>query len=269
MSPSDDTVICSLFNAKDADIIIRSFDGIHFRVYRRDLEAYSEGFVAPPCGNNSPIETVQLSETSGVLKLLLQFMRKQRQPDIKDIEFELLADLAEAAEKYEVYAAIQLCNIYMRNGVSEHPLQVLSYATKHGYADLANECAIHTIGMDVKQVLRCLPPNVHVSWLQFHLRWQNLPHELLRYKSAIQCRRRADGSSPPCTQWSEFYARVAESFARKGLKALRLQMSSIFLDAENATDLSDCSKCMSLANAWRNHAVSLVNHPKYTTFSEC
>lgn len=102
-------------NAKDADIILRSSDGISFRVYRKDLEAYSEGFVAPPSGNGDfMVETVELSETYDVLQLLLQFMRKQRQPDIKNIEFRLLADLAEAAEKYEVYAAIQLCHIYMR-----------------------------------------------------------------------------------------------------------------------------------------------------------
>lgn len=107
----------------------------------------------------------------------------------------------------------------------------------------------------------------HHAKLQFHLRWQNLPNELLRYKSATQCRRRPDPSLPPCTQWSEFYARIAETFARRGLKALRLDMSSIFTTAENLTDLSSCPKCEQLAEAWRNHAVSLVHHPKYTNFT--
>lgn len=57
----------------------------------------------------------------------------------------------------------------------------------------------------------------HHAKLQFHLRWQSLPNELLGYKSATQCRRRPDPSLPPCTQWNEFYARIAETFARRGL----------------------------------------------------
>ena len=103
----------SLVNDADADIEIRSSDKHRFKVYRKDLEAYSEGFVGPP-GINGKREVVELPETSEVLELLLQFMRKQRQPDIKEVPFHVLAGLAEAAEKYEVYSAMQPCHIYMR-----------------------------------------------------------------------------------------------------------------------------------------------------------
>ena len=107
----------SLVNDANADIEIRSSDKHRFNVYRKDLEAYSEGFVGPP-GTNGKREVVELPETSEVLELLLQFMRKQRQPDIKEVPFHVLAGLAEAAEKYEVYSAMQPCHIYMRQSLS-------------------------------------------------------------------------------------------------------------------------------------------------------
>jgi hypothetical protein len=33
---------------------------------------------------------------------------------LADVEFRILADLAEAAEKYEVYSAMAVCSMYMR-----------------------------------------------------------------------------------------------------------------------------------------------------------
>jgi hypothetical protein len=52
---------------------------------------------------------VPLTESAEVLELLLQFMYRQRQPNLRTIEFTTLAGLAEAAEKYEVFAAIDIC----------------------------------------------------------------------------------------------------------------------------------------------------------------
>ena len=60
------------------------------------------------------IEVVPLSEPSLVLGLLLQYMYRRPQPDLKTVNFVTLAALAEAAEKYEVYSAMTVCSIYMR-----------------------------------------------------------------------------------------------------------------------------------------------------------
>lgn len=48
-----------------------------------------------------------------MLDLLFQFVYPKRHPDLKEVEFTLLAQLAEAAEKYEVYAAMQICKVRM------------------------------------------------------------------------------------------------------------------------------------------------------------
>lgn len=54
------------------------------------------------------------------------------------------------------------------NAASLYPLEVLSYAIKHGYKELANECGVHTIGMEVKDVLRRIPPSAQASWVSSH-----------------------------------------------------------------------------------------------------
>ena len=91
----------------------RSCDGMLFKVHRSNLASVSEGF-SPPPGTDSRDEIVPLTESGDTLELLFQFMYPRRQPDLKKMEFKQLAELAEAAEKYQVFAAMGVCNIYMR-----------------------------------------------------------------------------------------------------------------------------------------------------------
>jgi hypothetical protein len=92
--------------------MLRSCDGVIFKFYRKNLECFSEVFGdAQGISLSCPVEgeIVDLPETSDVLDLLLQFMSRQPQPDLTSLDFPLLAALAEAAEKYLLYAALTLC----------------------------------------------------------------------------------------------------------------------------------------------------------------
>jgi hypothetical protein len=73
----------------------------------------SEGFAAPAMVSGVG-EVVQLVEPAAVLELLFQYMYPQRHPKLKLVEFEVLNRLAEAVEKYEVYPALEHCNIFMQ-----------------------------------------------------------------------------------------------------------------------------------------------------------
>lgn len=73
---------------------------------------YSEGFPGDDLATQN--EVVQLSETAAALELLFQYMYRQRQPDLSCVPFETLAQLAEAAEKYQVFSAIEVCKMYMK-----------------------------------------------------------------------------------------------------------------------------------------------------------
>ena len=99
-----------------SDITLQSSDGVLYDVHRKNLEVHSEGFAgAEAISNQCPSvnEVVLLTETSDVLDLLLQFMYRQPQPDLKDVDFDILAGVAEAAEKYQVFAAISWCKFWM------------------------------------------------------------------------------------------------------------------------------------------------------------
>ena len=58
-------------------------------------------------------EVVALTETSTVLEILLQYMYRQPQPDLERVDFETLAGVAEAAEKYQVFAAMPWYKLLM------------------------------------------------------------------------------------------------------------------------------------------------------------
>ena len=99
-------------SAADSDVTFESCDKVLFKVHRKNLECGSEGF-APPDGTVSADEPVPLSESAEVLELLFQYMYPQRIPDLGVVKFELVAGVAEAAEKYQVYAAMGFCKPYM------------------------------------------------------------------------------------------------------------------------------------------------------------
>ena len=57
---------------------------------------------------------IQLPEKSVILDLLFQFCYPERQPELNDLAFDILAELAEAAEKYKVFSATSICRIGMK-----------------------------------------------------------------------------------------------------------------------------------------------------------
>jgi hypothetical protein len=96
----------------DSDLTIQSNDGILFHIHKINLKMGAGGF-APPEFDTQDSTPVRLSENAETLELLFQFCYPKRLPDMETVKFEVLAQLAEAAEKYEVYAAICVCKILM------------------------------------------------------------------------------------------------------------------------------------------------------------
>jgi hypothetical protein len=112
-------VASNVVNAADSDLTLQSSDGILYKVHRKNLVLHSETFAAADAisaatGAVDNSEIVSLSENSQTLDLLLQFMYRQRQPDLAVVDFKTLTELAEAAEKYEVYSAMAICHVHMR-----------------------------------------------------------------------------------------------------------------------------------------------------------
>ncbi|KAG5635397.1 hypothetical protein H0H81_011401 [Sphagnurus paluster] len=96
-------------NLQDAEIVFQSSDGIRFRIHHLNLSLCSEGFSPPD--HSTFDDVVLLTESSSTLDLLFRFIYPEPQPELEKLEFNDLALLAEASEKYQVYSAINTCTI--------------------------------------------------------------------------------------------------------------------------------------------------------------
>ncbi|KAJ6537290.1 hypothetical protein DFH09DRAFT_931013, partial [Mycena vulgaris] len=147
----------------DADIVFQSCDGVLFSVHRVNLETHTDGF--PPAEISTEGEICSLSESSGTLELLFQFIYRQRHPTLENLAFADLAGLAEAAEKYQVFAAMNICHIRMKEYLPNYAAEILSYAARHDYPILAAEAAPNLIEMPLVEVASILPPHILLPWV--------------------------------------------------------------------------------------------------------
>jgi hypothetical protein len=68
---------------------------------------------------------VQLPESAATLHLLFRFCYPERHPDLEGLEFNILASLADATEKYKLYSAMNVCKIRMRCELKHFDLKIL------------------------------------------------------------------------------------------------------------------------------------------------
>lgn len=103
----------SIVNDVDADVVCRSSDGLLFHVHRKNLEVCTGGFPLEAfwAGNR---RQVRLPETAEVLEILFTFIYPRQHPDLAGLRFSLLTQIADAAEKYEVFAAKNICATRMK-----------------------------------------------------------------------------------------------------------------------------------------------------------
>jgi|ERR1700722_2720913 len=125
-------LVCS----PDADITLRSSDGVHFKFYKKQLETHSAAFANPGFLLHVK-DFLDLTETAAVLDLLLQFISCQKPPSL-DITFTVLTSLAEAVEKYKIFSAIPPIETSMRydlhidsNQMSDGQLSEMLFLTIH------------------------------------------------------------------------------------------------------------------------------------------
>ena len=91
---------------------MRSSDGRVFDLHKSLLEAHTGAFPGPEVGDKN--EVIKLTEAGDVLELLFAFVYPKPHPDLADVDFDLVAALAEAVGKYEVYSAVNTCNTRLR-----------------------------------------------------------------------------------------------------------------------------------------------------------
>lgn len=172
--------------APDADKILLSSDGVLFQVHHRNLAAHSDAFFDIVAASPKKAGVHVLTEVSQTLELLFQFVYPQRQPDAGALLGHELMMLAEAAEKYRIYSAMQVCKAAMKwapfdfvletetSIADQHhcrgllismPIEVLTYALRHGHRDLCEDVAPFTLDQDAAFMVKRLERDVFIRWV--------------------------------------------------------------------------------------------------------
>jgi len=90
----------------------QSSDGKLFHIRRKYLEHTTGAFPGPEFDTHG--EVTHLTESAAVLELLFRFAYPAKQPELDGMGFAVVSTLAEAAEKYEVYSAMNVCRMRLR-----------------------------------------------------------------------------------------------------------------------------------------------------------
>ncbi|KAF5372698.1 hypothetical protein D9615_009855 [Tricholomella constricta] len=236
---------CSL----PVDVILESKDGVRFAAHSKNLENYSEGF--PPAifvSSSEVTPIVQIEEHSETVQLLLGFMHLKRQPQVAKLSFAVLDALANAAEKYFIHSAIQLCQVFMAKNVEQHPIEVLHYAAKHSYKSLANRVAFLTLDYTFEDMKAKFEPDSRIPylWLAYKERWMVALRSLLT--SQPPAGNLHKGGVQSCDLWWPFYVAVLHDVG-SSLVHLRDFETTV---SRNLAEIEACWQCSQRAIRWGN-----------------
>ncbi|KAJ7431922.1 hypothetical protein B0H11DRAFT_2261257 [Mycena galericulata] len=120
-------------------------------------------------------------------------MYRQPQPELQNVDFDLCLRLAEATEKYLVHSAIPAVKLRLQGFIQRHPLQILDYAGRHNYTELATEAARSSMSLPVADALRVLAPDNLVKWALFFDQW---------HEDSFQLRNRMRDYTQTQTVWT-------------------------------------------------------------------
>ncbi|KAF9006835.1 hypothetical protein BDZ89DRAFT_1079555 [Hymenopellis radicata] len=133
------------FSASDADVCIVSSDGIRFKVHSTNLRSASSIFPTPPPTSQSD-DAVHLDEPARVLRILLAYIYPDPpHPELEDAEFDLLYDVAIAADKYQFMMLVYICEFALEKHSATNAFKILRYAELRGNKRVMDRVARDTL----------------------------------------------------------------------------------------------------------------------------
>ncbi|KAF9073081.1 hypothetical protein BDP27DRAFT_354219 [Rhodocollybia butyracea] len=171
-----------LFNAPDADICFRSSDDVDFRLHSRNLECTTCAFPAEHMTTVDSDEIVQLAEPSSILEILFQATYPRPFPVLKELNFDTMLALAEAAEKYQIFSMIHACKSEFREvlypscsfqdknelalkRLQDKRLRLLQFAIKHDDEEFMNDIPPLLMNVPPAKVAEFTPEIIYKKWL--------------------------------------------------------------------------------------------------------
>ncbi|KAE9389255.1 hypothetical protein BT96DRAFT_980771 [Gymnopus androsaceus JB14] len=250
--------ICPSFNAKDANVYIRSSDNVLFGLHVANIEIVTGGF--PFDSSYSTVPGVpDLPEPAALLERLFAYFY----PDFPDIEFtdfptfRDLLDFAESAARYHIRPARGISKEFLRRYVLNHPREILAFAAKHNYYSLVREIAgtefMNTSLAEIKELLR--NDHLYAIWSQ---------HKDLRMSAIMQAQSCSDHahSGTSCATWSPLKSDILLQLNRPSVLESRWDVSQLFAPYR-ANAKHDC--CFSALAEWEELVAAIAaNLPPFS-----
>ncbi|EPT03047.1 hypothetical protein FOMPIDRAFT_1047409 [Fomitopsis schrenkii] len=141
-----------LFNRDDADVVLSSSDGTHFRAHRQILSIASPLFETMfslpqpqrPTSLPGSLPVVAVEEDARTLENLLRILYPVRDPQLSInvlTDWQHISNITHAALKYDAVQAVDFMKARLTTGVDSFPLDVFCVACKHGLENVAKSAA--------------------------------------------------------------------------------------------------------------------------------
>ncbi|PFH48567.1 hypothetical protein AMATHDRAFT_149626, partial [Amanita thiersii Skay4041] len=235
------------------DVVLQSSDGKILGAHAGNLEMFSCGFPPASLTASSPsfaADSVCLTETADVLEVLLGFMHNRPQQNLLGYPSNVITALAEAAEKYLVHPAMEVCRLHMFRLADIRPKEVFAYALKHGYSELLDKTAPMTLTWDTKTACKALGVNGFAIWVLYREEWFTLYHNLPSLTAPVKRKR----GVKECGHWDRFLVQIVEMGVR-GLMRWKEQIPLLVSKV-------DCKWCRQRAsNLQSNVERAIMNLP--------
>ncbi|KAI4520213.1 hypothetical protein K525DRAFT_279838 [Schizophyllum commune Loenen D] len=239
-----------------------SVDDVVFYVDSEQLQRATDFMPTPGLGaiTFAPTEPARLDEGADVLELLFRFACFDEYVNLDQASFKVVAELAEAAQKYIVHTAIAACRVYMKGNAQDHPLEVMTYAYRHDYLDILDKAAPCTIGLRPCRVKKTIPSALIAPWEQYYSMYEMLTDSVVGIGSKVT-HGETDCSPPtPCklgghpSSTRDYVQRELLFTIHKTHKAALFHPEQLFT-AEMFDRVEGCELCEDELVMWREEAL--------------
>ncbi|KAF8177540.1 hypothetical protein K438DRAFT_1681471 [Mycena galopus ATCC 62051] len=191
-------VLRAPFDDASADVILRSSDGIDFRVYRLVLSLASSvfhdmfAFPQPKSEPETPI--VLVSESAFVLDMALRFWYPGADPAVVQTLDGLRQTLEALIMKYNVQFIIPVAKKQLREYLTSDPVAVFAIACRHEWKEIALDAAKGSLKLPLRAFESARPAQLEYMTADTY-------HTLLQYHS--ECAKVA-ASATSTLQWATY-----------------------------------------------------------------
>jgi BTB/POZ domain len=168
------------FDDAHADVILRSSDQVHFRVYKPILSlaspVFADTFSIPAPPSESPgdeVQVVTLTEDATALEVALRHIYpvQTTPPEVEKLRYASI--LAEFARKYQVESLNRFITGYLTDSIEFDPVGVYAIAVAYEYKDIGANAARSCLNLPFSSLqnpyLRCAAAEHILELVRYHV----------------------------------------------------------------------------------------------------